>query len=54
MDKASVVVVKKFLEADGGKSVGMTEMTIFWKSCTDDEKLQFTREAVALHPELAR
>lgn len=54
MDKPSVVIVKKFLERDGGTPVGMVEMTGFWKSCTDTEKLQFTQEAVALYPDLTK
>ena len=51
--KGSVVIVKKFIEAGSSRGAGMTEMQTFWKECSDEEKLQFTREAVSLMPELA-
>jgi hypothetical protein len=53
MEKGSVVIVKKFIDAGATKTVGMGEMTEFWKACSDAEKLQFSNEAVALMPELA-
>lgn len=52
LTKGSVAIVKKFIDA-GERKVGMSEMQEFWKACTEEEKLQFTREAVALMPELA-
>ncbi len=45
--KGSVVVVKKFIDR-GSKSVGMIEMKEFWNACSEEEKLQFTREAASL------
>lgn len=50
--KASVAIAKKFLDAGSQRPAAMTEMQEFWKSLSDDEKLQFTREAVTLMPEL--
>ena len=53
INKGSVIVVKKFIESDSSSYVGMTEMQEFWASLQDAQKLQFTKEAVALQPELA-
>ena len=51
--KGSVGIVKKFIDADSTNKAGMTEMQEFWKNCSDEEKLQFTKEAISLIPELA-
>lgn len=51
--KGSVVTVKKFIDAGAVKTVGMSEMQEFWKSLTEEEKLQYTKEAIELMPELA-
>jgi len=51
--KGNVSVVKKFIDAGSSRPAGMTEMQTFWKALTDTDKLQFTREALALMPELA-
>jgi len=51
--KGSVSIVKKFIDANSTNKAGMTEMQEFWKACTEEEKLQFTREAVQIMPELA-
>ena len=51
--KGSVVVVKKFIDSGNSAKVTMTEMQEFWKSISEEEKLRFTLEAVALQPELA-
>ena len=53
MEKGSVAIVKKFIDAGSTKSAGMIEMQEFWKSLTDAEKLQYTVEAISLMPELA-
>lgn len=50
--KGSVAIVKKFIDADSTKKATMTEMQEFWKACSDEEKLQFTKEALAIMPEL--
>jgi hypothetical protein len=52
MEKGSVVIVKKFIDEGSEKKVGMQEMTEFWKSCSEDEKLCFTNEAIAVAPQL--
>ena len=49
----SSIIVKKFLDEGSGKHVGVQEMSTFWKSCSEEEKLRFTQEAVTLMPELA-
>lgn len=51
--KGSVGIVKKFIDAGSTVKAGMSEMQQFWAACSDSEKLQFTREAVNLMPELA-
>jgi hypothetical protein len=54
LTKGSVVVVKKFVDAGSTNRVGMAEMSVFWQSLTDNEKFQFTLEAINLMPELAQ
>lgn len=51
--KGSVVVVKKFIDSESTKRVGMQEMQEFWKTLSESEKLQYTNEAITLMPELA-
>jgi hypothetical protein len=53
LTKGSVSVVKKFIDSNSTRAAGMTEMQEFWKSCTDEEKLQYTQEALILMPELS-
>ena len=52
LTKGSVSIVKKFIDAGSTRSAQMTEMQEFWKSCSEAEKLQYTKEALALMPEL--
>lgn len=52
--KASVAVVKKFIDAGSSKAASMSEMQEFWKSLTDEEKIRFTHEATLLMPNLVK
>lgn len=51
--KGSVSVVKKFIDSGSTTKAGMAEMQTFWAFCSETEKLQFTKEAISLQPELA-
>ena len=52
MNGASATLIREFLSRDS-RNVSASEMLTFWKSCTDAEKRQFTREAAELTPGVA-
>jgi hypothetical protein len=49
----NVVRVRNFLNKGTKREVTMTEMAVFWKSLSDEEKKQFGEEADLLNPQPA-
>lgn len=43
VNTSSIATVKKFIDAGSSVPTTSQELMAFWKSCTDAEKLDFTR-----------